>query len=38
MTSLVEMLELQNFGRMTTFTIQFESSDKILLVTSEQNL
>ena len=33
-TSLVEMLELRNFGRMTTSTIQFESRDKILWVTS----
>ena len=28
------MLELPNFGHMTTSTIQFESSDKIWLVTS----
>ena len=28
------MLELPNFGRMTKLTLQFESSDKILLVTS----
>ena len=33
-TSLVEMLELRNFGRMTTSTIQFESLDKILWVMS----
>ena len=33
-TSLVEMLELRNFGRMTTSTIQFESFDKILWVMS----
>ena len=33
-TSLVETLELPNFGHMTTFTIWFESSDKILLITS----
>ena len=33
-TSLVEMLELRNFGRMTTSTIQFESPDKILWVMS----
>ena len=34
MTSLTEMLELPNFDHMTTFTIQFESRDKIVLVTS----
>ena len=28
------MLELPNFGHMTTFTIWFESRDKILLVAS----
>ena len=31
-TSLTEMLELPNFGRMTTFTL-FELRDKIGLVT-----
>ena len=34
MTSLIEMLELPNFDHMITFTIQFESRDKILLLTS----
>ena len=29
-TSLIEMLELPNFGHMTTSTIYFESRDKIL--------
>ena len=33
-TSLIEMLEPPNFGHMTTCTIEFESHDKILLVTS----
>ena len=33
-TSVIEMLELPNFGHMTTSTIQFEPRDKILLVTS----
>ena len=33
-TSLTEMLELPNFGHMATFTLEFESRDKILLVTS----
>ena len=33
-TSLIVMLELPNFGQMTTFTIWFESRDKILLATS----
>ena len=33
-TSLIEMLDLLNFGHMTTSTIQFESFDKTLLVTS----
>ena len=32
-TSLTEMLYLPNFDQMTTSTIQFESRDKILLVT-----
>ena len=32
--SLIEMLELPNFGHMTTLRISFESRDKILLVTS----
>ena len=31
-TSPIEMLELPNFGHMTTSTILFESRDKILLV------
>ena len=34
-TSLIKMLELPNFGHMITSTIQFESRDKILLVTSQ---
>ena len=33
-TSLLEMLELPNFGHMTPSTIPFEPHDKILLVTS----
>ena len=33
-TSLTEMLEIPNFGHMTTFTFIFTSGDKILLVTS----
>ena len=33
-TSLKEILELPNFGHMTTPTIQFQSRDKILLGTS----
>ena len=32
-TSLIGMLDLPNFGHMTTSTIQFESRIKILLVT-----
>ena len=32
--SFVEMLDLPNFGHMTTFTLSFESRDKTLLVTS----
>ena len=32
-TSLIEMLELPNFGQMTTSTMYFESGDKVLLVT-----
>ena len=33
-TFLIEMLELPNFGRMTTSTIYFESFNKILWVIS----
>ena len=33
-TSLVEMLELPNFGHMIMSTIQFESREKTFLVTS----
>ena len=33
-TSLIVMLELPNFGHMTTFTVWFESHGKILLVAS----
>ena len=33
-TSIIEKLELINFGQMTTSIIQFESCDEILLVTS----
>ena len=33
-TSLTEMLELLNFGHMTTSTILFALRDKILLMTS----
>ena len=32
-TSLIEMLELPYFGRLTTPTIKFDSSDKIYLMT-----
>ena len=31
-TTLIEMLDLQNFSRMTTSAIKFESRDKILLM------
>ena len=37
-TSLIEMLELSNFGNMTPSTIWFELCNKILFVTSEQKL
>ena len=33
-TSVIEMLELPNFDRMTTCTIKFDSRDEILLVMS----
>ena len=33
-TSLIEMLELPHLGRMTPSTIEFQSHDKILLITS----
>ena len=33
-TSLIDMLDLINFGHMTTSTMKFESFDKTLLVTS----
>ena len=32
--SLLELLDLPNFDHMITSTIQFESRDKILLLTS----
>ena len=32
--SLIEMLVLPNFGHMTTSTMQFDSRDKMLLLTS----
>ena len=32
-TSVVDVLELPNFGHMNTSTLQFDSRDKILLVT-----
>ena len=34
MTSYIEMLQLPNFGDMTTHIIQFDLHDKLLLVTS----
>ena len=37
-TSVIEMLELPNFGRMTPSTIYFESRDKILLLTSQTKI
>ena len=33
-TSPSEMLDLPNFGHITTFTFLFESHDKILMMTS----
>ena len=36
-TSLIERLELPNFGHMTTSTIELDSRDEILLVTSWTN-
>ena len=33
-SSLIEMLELRNFGHVSTSTIQFDSRYKTLLVTS----
>ena len=33
-TSLIVMLELPNFGHMTSFTVWFESRDKVFLVAS----
>ena len=33
-TSVTEMLELPKFVHMTTFTLQIESRDKIMLMTS----
>ena len=32
-TSVIEMAKLPNFGHLTTSTVEFESSNKILLVT-----
>ena len=37
-TSHIKTLELLNFGHMNTSTIQFESRDKILLVTSSTGI
>ena len=37
-TSLREMLELPNFGNMTTSTTQFDSCDKTLFAISQQGL
>ena len=37
-TSFIEMLELPNFGHIATSTIQYESRDKILLVTSSTEI
>ena len=34
---MITSLELPNFGHMTTFTLWFESRDKILLVINERN-
>ena len=34
-TSLIEMLDLPNFGHMTRSTIYFESRNKIFLVMSQ---
>ena len=33
-TSLIKMLELPNFDRMTTFTIKSESANKFILITN----
>ena len=33
-TSLTEILQLSNFGHMTTATLQFDSHEKFWLVTS----
>ena len=37
-TSLIAMLELPDFDHMTTYTMQFESRDKILLVASRTEI
>ena len=37
-TSLIEVLELQNFGHITTSTIKSQSGDGFLLMTSRQKL
>ena len=37
-TSLTEVLKLPNFGQMTKFTIQYESRDKFLLMTSQTEI
>ena len=33
-SSLIKVLELPNFGHMTTSTVKFESRDRFLLMTS----
>ena len=37
-TSLIEMLELPNFGHMTTSTMVFKSRDKIQLLSSQTEM
>ena len=35
---ITSLIELPDFGHMTTLTIQFESRDKMLLVTSSSEI
>ena len=37
-TSFIEVLELPNFGHVTTSTIKFESRDKFLLIMSQTEI
>ena len=35
-TSLIEIMELTNFGHLNTSTIEFDSNDNVLLMSTEE--